>query len=240
MTTLVLNRRRSSRWSMLAVVAAAATALAVYSYLSWLRGQVPVAGPLVQMVVAARDVDSGELIDASMLELVDHPSRYLPANALQDIDPLIGRVAAVPLQKGDALTERKVGKTGGASSVVPEGMRAYSLSAQAAGGLAIVPRAGDRVDVLVTYPGEGGVATTETILKSAKVALLTRPSSSKSEGGPLGVGSVKQDRAGLTLLVTPAQAEDLAQAEALGKISVVLAPNAVEVSEEPAEPQPAG
>lgn len=225
---------------MLAVLAAAATGLAVYSYLSWLRGQVPVAGPLVQMVVAARDIDSGEVIDSSMLELVDHPSRYLPAQALQEVDPLVGRVAAVPMLKGDALTERKVGKTGGASSAVPEGMRAYSLSAQATGALAIVPRAGDRVDVLVTYAGDGGVATTKTILRSAKVASLKAPSSSKSAGGPLGVGGLKQDRAGVTVLVTPLQAEDLAQAEALGKISVVLAPNAVEVSEQPAEPQPAG
>jgi len=225
---------------MLAVVAAAATALAVYSYLSWLRGQVPVAGPLVQMVVAARDIDSGELIDRSMLKLVDHPSRYLPEQALREIDPVVGRVAAVPLLKGDALTQRKVGKTGGASSVVPEGMRAYSLSAQAVGGLAITPRAGDRVDVLVTYAGEGGVATTKTILRSAKVALLTSPSASKSGGGPLSVEGIKPDRTGLTVLVTPAQAEDLAQAESLGKISVVLAPNAVEVPEEAEGPQPAG
>ncbi len=229
MTTLVLSRRRTSRWSVLALVAAAATGLAVYSYLAWLRSQIPMAGPLAEMVVASRDIDSGTKIDGSMLKVVDHPSRYLPAGAFEEVEQVVGRVTAVPVLEGDALTQRKVGKTSGASSVVPAGMRAYSLSAQAVGGLAIPPRAGDRVDVLVTYATEDGTATTETILRSAKVASLgTARSSSKGVGGALGVPSIGGERSGLTVLVTPEQAEDLAKAESLGKIAVVLAPNAIE------------
>ena len=116
--------------------------------------------------------------------------------------------------------------------MVPDGMRAYSLSAQAVAGLAIRPRAGDRVDVLVTYPGEDGAATTETILRSAKVATLSPDASStKGVGEALGVPSVSGERTGLTVLVTPEQAEDLAKAESLGKIAVVLAPAAVEAGE---------
>ena len=243
MTTLVLNRRRSSRWSLLALVAAAATGLAVYSYLSWLRSQMPLAGPLAQMVVAARDIDSGTKIEPSMLRAVDHPSRYLPSGAFQEIEDVIGRVAAVPVLKGDAVTERKVGKTSGASSVVPAGMRAYSLGAQAVGGLAIAPRAGDRVDVLVTYAGEDGAATTETILRSAKVATVGGArSSSKGVGGALGVPAAGGERTGLTVLVTPEEAELLAKAESLGKIAVVLAPNVIEAPPEGegGEASPAG
>jgi pilus assembly protein CpaB len=244
MTTLVLSRRRSSRWSLLALVAAAATGLAVYSYLSWLRSQMPLAGPLAPMVVASRDIDSGTRIDRSMLEVVDHPSRYLPAGVFGELEQVVGRVAAVPVLKGDAVTDRKVGKTGGASSVVPSGMRAYSLNAQAVGGLAISPRAGDRVDILVTYAGEDGVAKTETILRSAKVATVgaARSPSSKGVGGALGVPSVGGERSGLTVLVTPEEAEHLAKAESLGKIAVVLAPNAIEPApeSEPEQSKPAG
>lgn len=233
MATLVLTRRRSSRWSVLALVAAVATGLAVYSYLSWLRAQVPIAGPLTSMVVAAMDIDSGVRIDRSMVELIDHPSRYLPAGAFESFEGVVGRVAAVPVLKGDALTQRKVGKTGGASSAVPPGTRAYSLGSSAVSGLAILPRAGDRVDVLVTYPSDGGSATTETILRSAKVATLQgAAASSKGVGDALGVPAARSER-GVTVLVTPDQAERLAQAESLGKIAVVLAPNAVEEEIQP-------
>lgn len=227
MTTLVLNRRRSSRWSVLAVLAAAAVALSVYSYLAWLRAQVPVYGPLVPMVVAARDIESGTALESSMLQMVDHPSSYLPQGAFRDFQPLNGKVTAVPVLRGEPLTERKVGKTGGASSVVPRGMRAYSLSAQAVSGLGIEPRSGDRVDVLVTFSGEDGEAVTQTILRSAKVASIQAGPSSGKVAGPLGVSTVGSKRS-VTVLVTPAQAEDLAKAESLGKVAIVLAPNVVE------------
>lgn len=238
MTTLVLNRRRSSRWSLLAVLAAAAVALSVYSYLSWLRSQVPISGPLVPLVVAARDIDSGTAIDASMLKIVDHPSMYLPAGSFRSEELLTGKVAAVPVLEGEPFTERKIGKTGGASSVVPAGMRAYSLNAQAVAGLAIVPRSGDRVDILVTYAGENGEAITETILGSAKVASIQSDSGSKSSevAGSLGVSSAEK-KEGVTVLVTPGQAEDLAKAESLGKIAIVLAPNVLEEQIEDGAPQ---
>lgn len=228
MTTLVLNRRRSSRWSLLAVLAAAAVALSVYSYLAWLRAQVPVAGPLVPMVVAARDIESGSVLDPSMLETADHPSAYLPEGAFRTTELLTGRVTAIPVLKGEPVTERKVGKTGGASSVVPAGMRAYSLSAQAVSGLGIEPRSGDRVDVLATFAGDAGEAVTQTIVRSAKVASIQageRPAN-KVTGG-LGISSPGKKR-NVTVLVTPAQAEDLAKAESLGKVAIVLAPNFVE------------
>ncbi|MGQ0680049.1 MAG: Flp pilus assembly protein CpaB [Actinomycetota bacterium] len=227
MTTLVLNRRRSSRWSLLAVASAALVGLAVYSYLSWLRAQVPIAGSMVPVVVAARDIDSGVLIEKSMLALADHPENYLPKGSLKDSGVLVGKVLSVPVLEGDPITDRKVGRSGGASSVVPPGMRAYSLSASSVSGLAIMPQSGDRVDILVTFAGDGGQAVTETILRSAKVATLSREDS--GSGGVAGTLGVEQGRrGGVTLLVTPEQAEALAQAESLGKIAIVVAPNLVE------------
>lgn len=224
MTTLVLSRGRASRWNILAVLAAVTTALAVYSYLSWLRGQIPVAGPLIPMVVAARDIDSGMVLKPGMLKLVKQPGKYLPAQVLRDTGDALGRVAAVPILRGDPVTSRKIGRTGGASSAVPPGMRAYLLSSQSLTGAALEPRSGDRVDVLATLPAPGGDATTVTILRSARVTFVAGAGTSSGKvASQLGVGS--STRRGVALLVTPEQAETLARSESLGKITLVLAPD---------------
>jgi Flp pilus assembly protein CpaB len=225
MTTLALNRRRTSRWSVLAMLAAVVTALAVYSYLSYLRAQIPLSGRMVPMVVASTDIDSGVVITAAMLQMRDHPERYLPDQVLLNSEAAVGRVATVPILSGEPVTSRKVGRNGGSSSVVPDGMRAYSLSPQTLEGLALAPRSGDRVDVLATFAREGGKAETVTVIKAAKVASVGGEQSGKSGvASQLGVGGRSGN--GITLLLTPEQAEALAQSEALGKIALVLAPNA--------------
>lgn len=227
MTTLVLNRRMTSRWSLLAMLAAVVTALAVYSYFSWLRGQIPVAGRMVPMVVAATDIDSGVVITASMLELANHPERYLPEGVVLNSELAIGRVATIPILDGEPVTSRKIGRTGGSSSVVPDGMRAYSLSPQTLDGLALSPKAGDRVDVLATFARESGNAETVTVIQAAKVLSVGAPGTGEGSqvASTLGVGG-SDGKLGITLLLTPEQAEALAQSEALGKIALVLAPNA--------------
>lgn len=224
MTTLVLTRRRASRWSVLAMIAAVTTALAVYSYLASLRAQIPISGRMVPMVVASTDIDSGVVITAAMVELVDHPEPYLPEEALGDPDLAVGRVAAVPILEGEPVTARRVGRDAGSSSVVPDGMRAFSLSPQTLDGLALAPKAGDRVDVIATFARDGGSAETVTVIRAAKVASVGTGDKSEGVASQLGVGT--SGRAGITLLLTPEQAEALAQSEALGKIALVLAPNA--------------
>lgn len=225
MTTLVLSRRRTSVWGLLAILAAVVTALAVYSYLSWLRSQVPVVGRMAPMVVAASDIDSGVVIQAGMLGLTDHPERYLPEGALRSSDLAVGRVATVPILAGEPVTGRRLGDNAGSSSVVPDGMRAYALGRQTLEGLALAPRSGDRVDVLATAGGPAGNAHTATIIRAAKVLSVAAAGSDRSElASQLGVG--EGSGRGITLLLTPEQAEVLAQAEALGKVTLVLAPNA--------------
>lgn len=206
------------------MLAAVVTALAVYSYLSYLRAQIPLSGRMVPMVVAAADIDSGVVVTAAMLEIESFPERYLPEAALSSSEAAVGRVAAVPILEGEPVTSRRLGRDGGSSSVVPDGMRAYSLSPDTLDGLALAPKAGDRVDVLATFAREGGNAQTVTVIKAAKVASVGGGSKSSSGvASQLGVGGGKS---GITLLLTPEQAEALAQSEALGKVALVLAPNA--------------
>lgn len=226
MSTLALPRRRASLWGIAAMLAAVLTGLLVYSYLSYIRSQIPRTGKLVPLVVAAHDLEPGTTLDQGAIRITDHPDKYLPVGALSSQSRVLGRVLALPVFEGEPITVRKLGAKGGQSSIVPAGMRAYSLAAGS--GLAVVPKPGDRVDVIVTLPREVlGTPTTVVALRSKEVASVG--TTSKTTLGSVGeqLGLEEKDRSGLaiTLFVTPAEAQQLAMAESLGRITIVLAPS---------------
>ncbi|MGH7426145.1 MAG: RcpC/CpaB family pilus assembly protein, partial [Candidatus Methylomirabilales bacterium] len=151
----------------------------------------------------------------------------------------------VPILAGEPILARKLGETGGLSSLVPGGYRAYLLAVPRGSGAGFLPGflpgAGDRVDVIATFPAEVfGEATSITILRSTEVARgpgPPRPQSGSREGslGRLAEGSgleaIGEGKLTIPLLVTPEEAERLAMAEALGRITVTLAPQAPEEAE---------
>ena len=236
MSTLALARRRFSLWGVTAALAAAAAGLAVYSYLSWVRSQIPAAGKLVPLVVAGQDLSPGTRLEKGHLRLADHPDKYLPPAAITELDDAMGRTLAVPVFEGEALTAKKLGTRGGASSVVPGGMRAYSLGV--ASDLGFLPKPGDRVDVIVTLPRDVlGEHTSVTALRHREVASVGRFGSQAlgEVGERLGVEDSSEAAITITLFVTPEEAQELAMAESLGRVSVVLAP--VD-SEETSPPSP--
>lgn len=236
MTTLALSRRRTSVWSVFGILAALATALAVYSYLAYVKSRLPLAGALTPMVVAKHDLDPGTTLVASMLEVADHPGRYLPEGAIADPDLVVGKVLTVPVFRGEPLIAKKLSNKGGLSSVVPPGMRAYWLAVAPSTSPASRPRPGDRVDVLATFPrevmGEPMTITLTTFIEVAAVGASGSTGSGKV-ANRLGVDSPTEGL-GLTLFVTPEDAEKLAMAEALGKITVVLSP----IRQEQTRPEP--
>lgn len=230
----MLARRRTSAWSFVAIAAAVLTALSVYSYLSYLRAQVPVAGRLVSVVVAAQDLEPGTLLTDASLEITQQPSRYLVPGTILSLSRALGKVVSTPVFKGEPLTVRKIAAKGGLSSVVPKGMRAYSLSVTSGSALNFIPKAGDKVDVIVTLPREVlGEASSITVLNDksvASVGTIRAPGSGKvaaqlGQLGQLGLSPGAQSGLGITLFVTPEEAERLAMAESLGRITVVLAPD---------------
>ncbi|MEO7803290.1 MAG: Flp pilus assembly protein CpaB [Actinomycetota bacterium] len=228
MHALILNRRRTSLWGVVTVLAAVATGLALYSYLSYLKAQVPIAGKLVPVVVAAIDIEPGSVLTPAMLTVKDHPSKYLPEAAIHTKDAATGQTAAMPILRGEAVTLRKLSTTGGLSSVVPAGMRAYSLATASESSLSFLPKTGDRIDVIVTFPAEVlGQATSITVLRNKEVASVGNgpQNASGKVADRLKLEGGSQEGVSITLYVTPEEAEHLALAEALGRIKVILAPS---------------
>jgi pilus assembly protein CpaB len=226
MATLALPRRKTSLWSVMAVLTATAAGLAVYSYLSYVRSQVPIAGKLVPLVVAAIDLEPGTVLQKEMVKVTSHPEKYLPEAALSTLDEVVARSLAMPVFQGEPITERKLGQKGGISSIVPPGLRAYSLPVTS--GLAVTPKPGDRVDVIVTLPREVlGEPTTVMALRGKEVATagITDRSAFGKVGEQLGIEDTEARGLAITLFVTPEEAQQLAMAESLGRITVVLAPS---------------
>jgi pilus assembly protein CpaB len=114
-------------------------------------------GPLVPVVVAARDLPAEHRLDARDLAVRRAPARYLPPEALTH--PPVGARTAVPLAAGSFLTASVLGaeENGDDGVGLRTGERAISI--RVAGALTGAA-AGSRVDVVVsTQPAAGGART---------------------------------------------------------------------------------
>ena len=223
----LLAYRRTLLWGSVALLGVISTAAGLSSYLARLREQIP-AGGLRTVVVAARDIAAGEMLSADMLRTAGIPAAAVADGAIRSIDTAVGSAASFPIDEGQTLTARTIGRSG-PSSLVPRGMRAYAVTAELPAGSGLTPGPGDRVDVLATFPADvTGEAVSVTILRWRQVTAAPAAADASdtmgadSAFGDLGAGT---SAARITLLVTPEEAERLAMAESFGRITVVLAPS---------------
>ena len=214
--------RRGRRWSRasrvflgLAVVLGGAAFILVRGYAARVDALAPAVGPTVPLLVAARDLTRGTTLTPDMVRLSDVPSAYAPPGAVQLIEDAAGRTLVSDLAAWEPVTRTRIGsaREGPLASLVPAGMRAMEVPAAADPG-AIRP--GDHVDILATFGG--GQPHTETAGVDLEVISVapgsegaSSPTSSESSGG--GGPSI-------TLLVTPDEAENLANASAFATISI--------------------
>lgn len=182
--------------------------------------------PTVPVLIVTRDVKPGELVQSHDLKWVDWPRDVVPAGAVtRDLQPdaersMAGQVAKAPLYNGEPLREQRLitAANGYMASVLPKGMRAIAVSVETetmAGGF-ILP--GNKVDVILTRTVQGSVtsAVAETILQNVRVLAIDAVIAGEREGK-----SLQPDRTA-TLELSPEQAEVVAQAQQLGKISLTL------------------
>ena len=173
-------------------------------------------GPLLDVPTARRDIEIGELIRDDMVGLKQIPDGYTVPGTIKNPGDIKGGRALRFIGKGEPFTQssiygRKAGST--LASRIPENMRAYSLQpGRSAAGQELRP--GERVDVLAT---SGDPPRTRTILRDKLILSSGRRSTSDEVEETQGVER-------LTILVSPAEAETVAQAECEGEISISLCP----------------
>jgi pilus assembly protein CpaB len=145
------------------------------------------------------------------------PSYVVKAGEAGVLQAHIGGVVRQAMLAGEPVTSSKIVKSGTAgfmAAMLSPGARAVSvkISAETGAGGFILPN--DRVDVLVTAKSNRNPVS-RTVLSNVRVLAIDQSFKEKGSEG-VAVGKTA------TLELLPAQAEVLAQSEALGTVSLAL------------------
>ena len=207
-----------------ALIASAVAALATFALLRAYLHRFELeatGGPKRQVVVLARDLEHGAVIEREALASRELPESYLESRhvASHDLDRLVGLTLAVPGRAGEALlwTDLTSLRRGAArlSSLLPAGTRAMTLAPRGGGGGGdSLLEPGDRVDVLATRGESSADGTPRTRVVAEAVLVLAV--------GGLADASSKPRRGGVTVAVTPEQGRALAEAELTTTLRLLL------------------
>ena len=105
------------------------------------------------IVVAARALPSGAMIDRDAVKLRPVPESLVPAGAFTRLDDVLDRPVINPIQAEEAVVEARIAAKGsgtGLAPLIPSGMRAISVRVNDVAGVSGFVLPGMRVDVLFT------------------------------------------------------------------------------------------
>lgn len=180
-------------------------------------------GPLVGVVVAARDVAAGDRLGARDLGVQRVPVRFVPPDAVGAPGRLVGARAAVAVSAGSYVTVGLIEGTGPAEGgPLRPGERALEIGVR--GGAALAGAGpGSRVDVLVSTQRQEGAGRTFVALEAVEVLELRAAGSSSLAAEDS--ADVPSATALATLRVSLRQAVYLAAAENFGhEVRLVMRP----------------
>jgi pilus assembly protein CpaB len=208
-----------------ALIASAVAALATFALLRVYLHRFELeatGGPKHEVVMLARDLEHGALIERDALATRELPESYLESRHVtaRDLDRLVGLTLAVPGRAGEALlwTDLTSLRRGAArlSSLLPAGMRAMTLAPRGSSDALLEP--GDRVDVLATGSETTAAEPTRTrIVAEAVLVLATGEPTDTSNEPRRGTR-----RGAVTVAVTPEQGRALAEAELTTPLRLLL------------------
>lgn len=185
----------------------------------------------VPVLVARVDAPARTMLTADVVEVKEMARTDAPAGALSDPAQAIGKVTAVPLLPGQAVTRDvfpQDGKGLQLAGILPSGKRAVSVSLSDYSGLEGLLYPGCVVDVLAAFditPGNKmGKAVSTTLLENIEVLAVEKITvASSSEGEEVQNSSRRYDKKLLVALMVDAkQAEALQLAMEHGDISLAM------------------
>jgi pilus assembly protein CpaB len=178
-------------------------------------------GGLVEVVVAAKPKDYGDILAPEDIQTILWPKNALPEGVFTDKAALFPENEAAPryitrrIEAFEPILAVKVtepGQQAGLNGALEQGMRAFAINVAVSDLLQV----GDHVDLYWTgVPSNGGAEVTRLIENRLKIIAIDRQI---DEG--LSNGTITQRS--LTVSVTPRQVGRLAQAQATGKLVTSL------------------
>jgi pilus assembly protein CpaB len=192
------------------VVAIISTGIFYGLFAGKLRSSSELAGHTV--VVAARDLDRGTVLQVSDLRVSDSPG--VLAGSFSKREELVGAVLLSALKANEPLLAERVvshGSSPSGSAMVPAGMRAISIRVNQSEGLLPLLRPGSRVDLQAVSERENRVEL-RSVLQNVEVFSVA----------PLDASNTKPVGAVVTVLTKAQDADGVAFADAGAKIRVTL------------------
>lgn len=204
---------RSKAFLLLAIAAGSLAFWVVQDYAAELEALRPVTGDPIPVAVAARALPRGTVLTEAEIRLTEMPSSFSPPGAIRTIVALAGRTLVSDVAEGEAITRTRIGVEGGpVASLVPDGLRAFPISAGVPAGSV---QAGDLVDVIATFGGPRPY--TDTVASGLEVIAIL-------DDGEGAIQAAGASGPSLVLLVSPEVAEELAYASAFADLAVAVAP----------------
>jgi len=216
---------------VIALVLSLVTASMIYTFLqSATMKTAPSDAEIV--LVAKANIPNRTKIAPEMLQELRVPKEYIQPGAVRDLPKAVGSMTREEIVAGEQLLERRLllpGAKSGFSWVIPPGKRALTVAVTEVTGVAGLLRAGDYVDVLVTFDAktEGG-AITQMAMQNIAVLSVNRDSLAGAENESLAKETAKDlarnKLTSITLAVTPNDAARITLAEEKGKVRFALRP----------------
>lgn len=194
--------------------------------------------PLVNIVIAAQDLETGTLLTTDNLTMAQWPKPTVPKGIFEKIEDVAGRVAVTPLAAGQPLRAAELAEPGsgaGMVAMIPPGKRAMSLKVNEVSGVSgfILPNTYVDVIAVDSRSGRGREVSAQevkTILKKIKVLAIAQETTNE-KGKPKVVKTV-------TMEVTPKEAETLALYSVYTTIHLILRNPLEDVEEQVAKVEP--
>jgi pilus assembly protein CpaB len=148
---------------LVVILLAAATGLSVARLVGAAEAERARFGTLRPVAVALRGRAVGHVLTGNDVAVREMPAAFVPAGAAASEGAVVGRTVVVALFAGEAVLESHVAAAGagGLGAHLAAGRRAMAVPVGAA---APALRAGDAVDVLVTFEGEKTFAAAEAAI----------------------------------------------------------------------------
>jgi pilus assembly protein CpaB len=173
------------------------------------------------VVVAKRDLVTGERLEPDALAVRAMPTAYLPGDSFtaNDAAALLGRRLSTDLKRGEALQQSTLQPVlNSLSRALPAGVRALTVAVDELNAHSGLLRAGDDVDV---YLVEREGARSRIGLLQERLRVLATGSRTAGQSDKDG-GSASHDFGTVTLQVDDSQAQRLVLARQAGDLSFVL------------------
>lgn len=215
--------RPQSRWSAVTarfavrrrLIAAGLAGVAVLATVSALR---PPAAPADTVWVAAHDLTGGSALTADDVEAERLPTADVPDGAARSRAGVVGRLLAAPMRRGEPFTDvRLLSGSLLAAAALPGDVAVPVRVTDGSAALALV-HTGDTVNVIaVADPGDGGPATSTTVVHDVRVLAIPGRSAPSNDGSDAGGGL-------LIVAANSHQAAALARATTTAQLSVAVQP----------------